>query len=368
VPLRWYRRNSLAARIILVISKPYINFSVIKENASLKTHNTFGIDAKARYLATITTLEELRGALADPRVQGLPRLVIGGGSNLLLTRDFPGLVLLMQSRGIELLGEEGAEEGTTVRVRVAAGENWHGFVRHSLAQGWYGLENLSLIPGTVGAAPIQNIGAYGVELESCFESLEALEIATGNVVTLDRAACAFAYRDSLFKRAGRERYIIVSVTFRLSRQARVHTEYAELKAELAARGIAEPTPLQVSEAVIAIRGRKLPDPAVIGNAGSFFKNPLIDEEKLQALKVFYPKMVSYPAGAGMHKLAAGWLIDQAGWKGKSLGEAAVYDKQALVLVNRGKATGADIAALAKAIQADIRTRYAVELESEPVWV
>ena len=347
-------------------------FSVIKENASLKTHNTFGIEAKARYLATITTLDELRGALADPRVQGLPRLVIGGGSNLLLTRDFPGLVLLMQSRGIELLGEESAkeraEEGAAVRVRVAAGENWHAFVQHALAQGWYGLENLSLIPGTVGAAPIQNIGAYGVELESRFESLEALEIASGNVVTLDRAACAFAYRDSLFKRAGRERYIIVSVTFRLSRQARVHTEYAELKAELAARGIAEPTPVQVSVAVIAIRGRKLPDPAVIGNAGSFFKNPLIDEEKLEALKVFYPKMVSYPAGAGMHKLAAGWLIDQAGWKGKTLGEAAVYDKQALVLVNRGGATGADIAALAKAIQADIRTRYAVELEPEPVWV
>jgi len=241
-------------------------------------------------------------------------------------------------------------------------------VTHTLAQGWYGLENLSLIPGTVGAAPIQNIGAYGVELESCFESLEALEVASGNMVTLDRQACAFAYRDSLFKRAGRERYIIVSVTFGLDTQPRVHLEYAELKAELATRGIAEPTPVQVSEAVIAIRGRKLPDPAVIGNAGSFFKNPVITEEKLEALKVFYPLMVSYPAGPGLHKLAAGWLIDQAGWKGKTLGEAGVYEKQALVLVNRGHATGADIAALAKAIQADIRTRYAVELEPEPVWV
>ena len=337
---------------------------MLTENASLKAHNTFGIEAGARYLAVIESLETLRATLADARVQALPRLVIGGGSNLLLTRDFPGLVLLMQNQGIELLGEE----GDVVRVRVAAGENWHGFVLHSLRQGWYGLENLSLIPGTVGAAPIQNIGAYGVELESCFESLEALEIASGHVVSLDRAACAFGYRDSLFKRAGRDRYIIVSVTLRLSKQAQVHAEYTELKNELAAHGISVPTPQQVSEAVIAIRSRKLPDPAVIGNAGSFFKNPVIDEEKLEALKVFYPNMVSYPQGKGLHKLAAGWLIDQAGWKGRALGEAAVYDKQALVLVNRGNATGADIATLAKAIQTDIRTRYAVDLEPEPVWV
>jgi UDP-N-acetylmuramate dehydrogenase len=337
---------------------------VLTENAGLKTHNTFGLAAQARWLAPVASLHDLKAALADPRAAGAPRLVIGGGSNLLLTRDFPGLVLLMRSKGIELL----EQEGQSVRVRVAAGENWHGFVMHALAQGWYGLENLSLIPGTVGAAPIQNIGAYGVELESVFESLEAYEFATGHVVTLDKAACAFAYRDSLFKRGGRDRYVILSVTLRLSTTPHVHAEYAELKGELVKRGHEHPTPQQVSEAVIAIRSRKLPDPAVIGNAGSFFKNPIIDEEKLEALKVFYPNMVSYPQGDGTHKLAAGWLIDQAGWKGRTLGEAGVYEKQALVLVNRGNATGADIAALAKAIQTDIRTRYAVELEPEPVWV
>jgi len=338
--------------------------SALLENASLKPHNTFGVAAQAGYLAHVASVDALRAVLADPRVAGLPRLVIGGGSNLLLTGDFPGLVLVIEMRGIEVV----REDAQTVLVRAAAGENWHGFVKHALAQGWNGLENLSLIPGTVGGAPIQNIGAYGVELESCFDSLEALEIASGEIVNLDHAACRFGYRDSVFKHAGRDRYVITSVTFRLSRQAQVHTGYAELQAELAARGIAAPTPREVSEAVIAIRSRKLPDPAQLGNAGSFFKNPVVNEEKLEALKVFYPNLVSYPQGGGLHKLAAGWLIDQAGWKGRALGAAAVHDKQALVLVNRGGASGADIAALARAIQADIRTRYAVELEPEPVWV
>ncbi|MDB5803640.1 MAG: murB [Betaproteobacteria bacterium] len=338
--------------------------SPFTEHASLKAHNSFGIEAQARYLAVMRDAAELPAILGDARVRELPLLVIGGGSNLLLTRDFPGLVLLVQNRGIELQGEEDG----ACRVRVAAGENWHGLVMHALEQGWYGLENLSLIPGTVGAAPIQNIGAYGIELQSCFDSLEAWDIDSGRMVTLDREACAFGYRDSLFKRAGRDRYIIVSVTFRLSREPRVHLGYTELKAELAARGVAQPTPRDISDAVIALRTRKLPDPAVLGNAGSFFKNPVVDEEKLEALQVFYPKLVSYPQGNGLHKLAAGWMIDQAGWKGRALGAAAVYEKQALVLVNRGGATGADIAALARAIQADIRTRYAVELEPEPVWV
>ncbi|HEX4327088.1 MAG TPA: UDP-N-acetylmuramate dehydrogenase [Burkholderiales bacterium] len=338
--------------------------SLLTEHASLKAHNSFGLEAQARYLAVLRDPAELPAILGEAQVREQPLLVIGGGSNLLLTRDFPGLVLLVQNRGIELLGETDG----VCRVRAAAGENWHGLVMHALQQGWYGLENLSLIPGTVGAAPIQNIGAYGVELESRFESLDAWEIDTGRIVTLDREACAFGYRDSLFKRAGRDRYIIVSVTLRLSREARVHVEYAELKAELAARGISAPTPRDVSDAVIALRTRKLPDPAVLGNAGSFFKNPVVDEEKLEALKVFYPKLVSYPQGNGLHKLAAGWMIDQAGWKGRALGAAAVYEKQALVLVNRGGATGADIAALARAIQADIRAHYAVELEPEPVWI
>jgi UDP-N-acetylmuramate dehydrogenase len=337
---------------------------LITENISLKPHNTFGIEAAARYLARVDSAASLQAALGDARVKGLPLLVIGGGSNLLLTRDFPGLVLLMANRGIELMGED----AQAFHVRAAAGENWHGLVLHALAQGWNGLENLSLIPGTVGAAPIQNIGAYGVELDTVFESLEALEIASGEVVQMDADACRFAYRDSVFKHAARDKFVILSVTFRLPKNAPVHADYADLKAELASRGIAAPTPRDISDAVIAVRTRKLPDPALIGNAGSFFKNPIVSAEKLEALRVFYPKLVSYPQPDGTHKLAAGWMIDQAGWKGKTLGEAAVYDKQALVLVNRGAASGADIAALARAIQADIRSRYAVELEPEPVWV
>ncbi len=337
---------------------------MITENISLKPHNTFGIEAAARYLARVDSAASLQAALGDARVKGLPLLVIGGGSNLLLTRDFPGLVLLMANRGIELMGED----AQAFHVRAAAGENWHGLVLHALAQGWNGLENLSLIPGTVGAAPIQNIGAYGVELDTVFESLEALEIASGEVVQMDADACRFAYRDSVFKHAARDKFVILSVTFRLPKNAPVHADYADLKAELASRGIAAPTPRDISDAVIAVRTRKLPDPALIGNAGSFFKNPIVSAEKLEALRVFYPKLVSYPQPDGTHKLAAGWMIDQAGWKGKTLGEAAVYDKQALVLVNRGAASGADIAALARAIQADIRSRYAVELEPEPVWV
>jgi len=337
---------------------------LLREHVSLKPYNTFGIEASARYFAVVKDLASLKAALGEERVRGLPLLVIGGGSNLLLTRDFPGLVLLMAIRGIELL----AEDAQALRVRATAGENWHGFVMHALAQGWHGLENLSLIPGTVGAAPIQNIGAYGVEQDSVFESLEALEIASGQVVRMDAAACRFAYRDSVFKHAARDQFVILSVTYRLPKNAPVHADYADLKAELATRGITRPTPRDISDAVIAVRTRKLPDPALIGNAGSFFKNPIVSAEKLEALQVFYPKLVSYPQGDGRHKLAAGWMIDQAGWKGRALGEAAVYDKQALVLVNQGGASGADIAALARAIQADIRTRYAVELEPEPVWV
>ena len=337
---------------------------MLREHVSLKPYNTFGIEASARYFAVVEDLASLKAALGEERVRGLPLLVIGGGSNLLLTRDFPGLVLLMAIRGIELL----AEDAQALRVRATAGENWHGFVMHALAQGWHGLENLSLIPGTVGAAPIQNIGAYGVEQDSVFESLEALEIASGQVVRMDAAACRFAYRDSVFKHAARDQFVILSVTYRLPKNAPVHADYADLKAELATRGITRPTPRDISDAVIAVRTRKLPDPALIGNAGSFFKNPIVSAEKLEALQVFYPKLVSYPQGDGRHKLAAGWMIDQAGWKGRALGEAAVYDKQALVLVNQGGASGADIAALARAIQADIRTRYAVELEPEPVWI
>ena len=335
-----------------------------EENVSLKAFNTLGIEARARMLAHCGTADEIAAAADLARSKGLPLLVLGGGSNLLLTRDFPGLVLRVENRGVTLL--EDAPEAFL--VRAAAGENWHAFVLHALKQGWTGLENLSLIPGTVGAAPIQNIGAYGVELDSVCDCVDALEISTGRRVTLDRKACRFAYRDSVFKHEARDRHVILSVTFRLPKQAPLHTGYAELRDALAARGIDQPNANDVSDAVIAIRRAKLPDPAVLGNAGSFFKNPLVSAEQFAALKVFHPRMVGYPQPGGAVKLAAGWLIDNAGWKGRALGGAAVYERQALVIVNRGAATADDVVALARAIQADIRGRFGVELEPEPVWV
>ena len=337
---------------------------MLQENVSLKAHNSFQLDVRARWFADVANTAQLRAVLDDPRVAGLPLLVLGGGSNLLFTRDFPGLVLRMVSSGVAQM----REEGTHVWVCAAAGENWHGLVLHCLARGWFGLENLSLIPGTVGAAPIQNVGAYGVELESVFDSLEALDLQTREVVTLDRAACEFGYRDSLFKRAGRDRYVILSVTLRLNRVAVVNSSYRDVALELAAMDISQPTPQQVSDAVVTIRRRTLPDPVVIGNAGSFFKNPIVSKAALDKLLQAYPHAPHYPHSTGSCKLAAAWLIDQCGWRGKSKGGAGVHDQQALVLVNRGEATGAEVLALAREIQADVVRKFGVELEPEPVFL
>ncbi len=337
---------------------------MFQENVSLKPFNSFGIEARARYFVRCTTMAEVKAAVNQAKRQGLPRLVLGGGSNLLLTRDFPGLVMRMASRGIAL--EEARAD--TFMVRAAAGESWHGLVMHALRAGWNGLENLALIPGTVGAAPMQNIGAYGVELDSVFESLDALDTHTGKVVTLDRGACGFAYRDSIFKGVARDRYVILDVCLRLPRDRPPLIDYADLRAYFAERGVSQPSATEVCAAVIAIRRAKLPDPAVQGNAGSFFKNPLVAADKFAALKVFYPDLVGYAQPGGAVKLAAGWLIDRAGWKGRTLGGAAVSETQALVLVNRGDAKAADVLALAQAIQADIRGRFGVELAPEPVLV
>ena len=335
----------------------------ILENVSLKAHNSFGLEARARHFAVCVTADDVKAALAEAMRLGVPHLVLGGGSNVLLTHDFPGLVLHMRCRGIELL-EQTAE---SFLVRAAAGENWHNFVLLALDAGWNGLENLSLIPGTVGAAPIQNIGAYGVELETVFDSLTALDTSSGVIVRLMRADCGFGYRDSIFKREAKNRYVILDVSFRLPRGQEPNVTYADLQTMLSGRGISRPTAREVSDCVIAIRRAKLPEPAVLGNAGSFFKNPQVSPEKYRALKATFPALPGYPQAGGV-KLAAGWLIDRAGWKGRVLGGAAVYDKQALVLVNRGGATAADVIALARAIQADVRRRYGIELESEPEWV
>lgn len=336
----------------------------LRRDFPLDALNTFGIAARAAAYLPVHAPDALLAVRAHPALGVLPRLVLGGGSNLLLTGDFPGLVLHMLSRGIELLGED----DNMRYVRAAAGENWHAFVRHTLEQGWGGLENLSLIPGTVGAAPIQNIGAYGVELQERFHSLTVLDMASGEILVLEREACRFGYRDSIFKHEMREHAVILDVTFALPKRWQPNLKYAELERELELQGVARPSAQQVSDAVIAIRTRKLPDPLRIGNAGSFFKNPVVDAAQRADLLQRYPQLVSYAQTDGSYKLAAGWLIDQCGWKGKDFGRAGVYEKQALVLVNRGGASGREVMDLAAAIQADVQQRFGVRLEPEPVFV
>lgn len=335
----------------------------IRHNVNLTDLNTFGVAARARSYAEVRDIDELRAALKQ-RNSTEPLLILGGGSNLLLTLDFPGLVLHNKLLGKNIT----AQDADTNYVEAAAGENWHDFVRWTLDQQLAGLENLSLIPGTVGAAPIQNIGAYGVEMKDTFQSLQAIDIVDGAIRTFDREQCRFAYRDSVFKRELKQHYIIASVTFRLPRAARLHLDYGDVRAELARMGCATPSARDVSDVICNIRRRKLPDPAVIGNAGSFFKNPIVDRGILARIQTSHDNVPHYPAPDDHVKLAAGWLIEQCGWKGKSLGRAAVHEQHALVLVNRGGASGAEILALARAIQHAVRERFQVELEAEPVIV
>jgi len=336
----------------------------IQQRVSLRHLNTFGVDAIAHFYLEVTNPSMLQAVRDDIGLCNLPRLVMGGGSNILLTSDFPGLVLQMELQGITIVRQDA--EATI--IRVAAGENWHQFVLWTLAHGFCGLENLSLIPGSVGAAPIQNIGAYGVEVKDCIESVSAFDFVSGEVIGLSRAECAFAYRDSIFKHRLRDRAVILDVTFTFPRRWQPNTRYAELAQELESRAVATPSARAISDAVIAIRQRKLPDPAAIGNAGSFFKNPLVSAAQRDALLQQHPQLISYSQADGSYKLAAGWLIDQCGWKGRSFGAAGVYEKQALVLVNRGGATGSEIWRLAQAIQADVSARFGVQLEAEPVLV
>lgn len=331
---------------------------------SLRHHNTFGVQANAHAYLSITSADMLVAVKKDAALAALPRLVLGGGSNILLTRDYPGLVLHMESKGIEIVGED----ADATYVRAAAGESWHQFVQWTLQHNLGGLENLSLIPGSVGAAPIQNIGAYGIEIKDRFHALTFFDFETGELSTLDKAACMFGYRDSVFKHRLRDRAVVLDVTFALPKKWQAALRYADVTQELAARKIAEPSAQDISAAVIAIRTRKLPDPAVIGNAGSFFKNPVVTPSQRDTLLATYPQLVNYAQPDGSVKLAAGWLIDQCGWKGKTAGAAGVYENQALVLVNRGGASGADIAQLAAAIQADVAQRFDVLLEPEPIFL
>lgn len=330
------------------------------EHFPMAAFNTFGIAARARYFAAPATEAELAVLLRSVTARNLPLMVLGGGSNVVFGGDFDGLVIHPDLRGIACIGKS----ATHYLVEAAAGEKWHDFVQYTLAQDWYGLENLSLIPGTVGAAPIQNIGAYGVEVTDRLHSLTAMDVSSGELREFSHAECRFGYRDSIFKQELRDRYIITRVRFSLLRQPTPKTDYGDIQKELATLGIECATPRQVAAAVIAIRTRKLPSPAVLGNAGSFFKNPVVSREKLVTLRATWPEIVAYVQGEGA-KLAAGWLIERAGWKGRRIGPVGSYDKQALVLVNHGGATGADVIRVATAIRQAVRDTFGVELEMEP---
>ncbi|WAB99535.1 UDP-N-acetylmuramate dehydrogenase [Pseudomonas putida] len=331
-----------------------------QEQVSLKPYNTFGIDVKARYFAQVQSDDEVREALAQARQRGLAVMVIGGGSNLLLTRDVDALVLHMASRGRHVLGDDAGR----VVVEAEAGEPWHPFVQWSLQQGFCGLENLSLIPGTVGAAPMQNVGAYGVEIKDVFAGLTALDRHTGELRDFGLEECAFGYRDSLFKR-NPGRWLILRVRFALSHRLQAHLDYGPVRQRLAEQGVQAPTAQAISDAICSIRREKLPDPAELGNAGSFFKNPVVAVEQLARIRAEFPGVVAYPQADGQVKLAAGWLIEQAGWKGYRDGDAGVHRLQSLVLVNYGQASGAQLHGLAQRIQADILARFGVALEMEP---
>ncbi|SDP38153.1 UDP-N-acetylmuramate dehydrogenase [Pseudomonas arsenicoxydans] len=332
----------------------------VQPQVSLKPFNSFGVDVKARLFAEVHSDADVREALTYATAHDVPLLVIGGGSNLLLTADIPALVLRMATRGIRIL----SDDGNKVVIEAEAGEPWHPFVQHTLAQGLAGLENLSLIPGTVGAAPMQNIGAYGVEIKDVFAGLTALDRQSGELRDFTLAQCNFAYRDSVFKQEP-GRWLILRVRFTLDRAAHLHLEYGPVRQRLTEQGIDHPTATDVSQAICSIRNEKLPDPAVLGNAGSFFKNPLVSAALVAQLKIEYPDLVAYAQPDGQMKLAAGWLIERAGWKGFRDGDAGVHKLQALVLVNYGSATGLQLLNLAQHIQKDISERFKVDLEMEP---
>ncbi len=355
---------------------------LVEKNVPLQAFNTFRIVAKAHALARITSEADVQALLADPAWAASPTFVLGGGSNIVLTGDVKPLVLKVEVPGRRLV----AETDKHWVVEAGAGEGWHDFVTWTLDQGYPGLENMALIPGTVGASPVQNVGAYGVELQDRFESLDAIDLHTGQVFTLNAAQCAFGYRDSVFKHASKadgdthqalglkDRALILRVRFALPKAWKPVLGYADLERKMAESGITQPTARQIYNWVCEVRRAKLPDPNVIGNAGSFFKNPTVTPEQCADIIAREPKVVHYPLHDGSVKLAAGWLIDACGWKGKTVGQAGVYEKQALVLVNRGAgvdgngATGGEVMTLAKAIQTSVYERFGILLESEPVVV
>jgi UDP-N-acetylmuramate dehydrogenase len=351
----------------------------MKTNVSLRPYNSFGFDAVAKYLVEIHDVDALRRLVVSPEFKQERHLVLSGGNNVLFTTDFfDGIVILMDNKGIEVLHEE----GNNVIVRAQAGEDWPDFVRYCVERGWYGIENLAHIPGKVGAAPVQNIGAYGMELKDCFVQCEAVEIATGNLCCFSKDACQFGYRESVFKHDFKGKYIITSVDFKLSRQGELHLEYGNIKAYLAEHGMEHPTLQQLHDAICAIRDAKLPDVKQIGSAGSFFKNPVIDREQFEALQKDYPDMPHYDEPDGRVKVPAGWLIEHSGpstlrqaqgsgtgsentsWKGWRDEHVGVYDKQALVLVHYGGGRGEDIVELAHKIQESVEEKFGIRISPE----
>lgn len=330
----------------------------IENNISLKQYNTFGIDVKAKLFSIFTNPETLQQHIADYSRQ--PIMILGGGSNVLFTKNFEGLVLKNEIKGIELI----KEDANHIYVKAGAGENWHAFVQYALGRNWAGLENLSLIPGNVGASPMQNIGAYGVEIREVFEELEAFHVKEKKIKLFTVNDCEFGYRESVFKKKYKNQFVILNVTFRLNKKPHFNTSYGAIEQELQKMAVKDLSIQSVSQAVINIRSSKLPDPAKIGNAGSFFKNPEISLRQFQQLQNSYSGMIGYPLNNGNVKLAAGWMIEQCGWKGLRRGDAGCHSQQALVLVNYGNARGKDVFDLSEEIVVSVKKKFGIQLERE----
>lgn len=331
----------------------------IQRQFSLKSYNTFGIDAKARAFVAVNSVDELRQILQEQEAE--KKFILGGGSNMLLTKDIDALVIHVNLKGKKIV----QENDDFVWIECQAGENWHEFVLWTLEQNFGGLENMSLIPGNVGTTPVQNIGAYGSEIKDTMTQCEAMKIADGSLRTFSNADCHFGYRESIFKQEAKDQYIITSVTFKLTkRNHNIKTGYGDIQAELAKQGITQPTIQDVSRAVIAIRQSKLPDPKELGNSGSFFKNPVISKVEFDEVQKKFPEVKFFPVSETEVKVPAGWLIEQAGFKGMRVGDAGVHKNQALVLVNYGNATGAEILALSQNIQNTVREKFGISIEAE----
>ena len=332
----------------------------VLENYPLKKLNTFGINVRSKYLVEVSSIDEILEIIESEKFKNLKKLVLGGGSNVLFTKDYNGLIILNKIKGKEVT----YQDADCVKLLIGAGENWHELVMYTVENGWGGIENLSLIPGYTGTAPMQNIGAYGVEIKDTFIELEALEISTGKIEKFNKEKCKFGYRESIFKNENKNKYIILNITLKLNKNPKINVSYGEIKNDLRNNNIQSPTVKDVSEAIITIRKRKLPDPKKIGNSGSFFKNPVVDLNKLKSLQEKYPNIVNYQINKNEFKIAAGWMIEKAGWKGKTINNYGVHKNQSLVLVNYGNAKGIEIYNLSEKIIIDIKEKFGILLVRE----